>query len=54
MGLLDFIIGWFFFTQIWGLLSTIPGRGVLGFVSPCSVVDHSSQGRFFNFVMSLS
>ena len=28
MGLLDMIIGGFFFTQIWGLLSTIPRRGV--------------------------
>ena len=31
MGLLDMIIGWFFFTQIWGLLSTIPRRGVFSF-----------------------
>ena len=31
MGLLDWIVGWFFFTQIWGLLSTIPRRGVFCF-----------------------
>ena len=28
MGLLDMIIGWFLFTQLWSLLSTIPRRGV--------------------------
>ena len=50
MGLLDWIIGWFFFTPIRALLWCIPRRGVFFvFLLPKtgSVVQRSSKGRVF-------
>ena len=54
MGLLDMIIGWFFFTQIWGLLSTIPRRGVFLPQIRCLLCSVPRRGVLFSFLRILA
>ena len=56
MGLLDWIIGWFFFTQTLTWLCTIPRRAFFVLFYPNSdvAVYYSSQGRFLFSFLSYS